>query len=73
MPPDLIVWLVICAAWLGFEAFSLYRQDDEVKPFTYWVREALALRRGPFSLGWWLGAGLIAWVAWHFLVEDVFL
>jgi len=73
MPWDLVVWLVIVVAWLVFEIVSLRRDDDSHHPFTYWVRNLFNLKRGPFSLGWWAVGALLLWLAWHFLIEGVFL
>jgi len=73
MPFDAAVWLAIVVTWLAVEIYSLRRDTDDVRPFTYWVRRTLSLHRGPFAIGWWLSLGLISWLAWHFLVEGVFL
>lgn len=64
-------WLVIVAAWVVWEAWALRSSVDEKHPFTFWVRKALGLRRGPFSLGWWATLAFVGWVAVHFLVEGV--
>jgi len=69
---DALIWLIIVLTWLGYEWWSLRKDEDDVRPFTYWVRRTLSLHRGPFAIGWWLALSLILWLAWHFLIDGVF-
>lgn len=64
-------WLLIVVAWIVWEAWALARSSDEKQPFTYWVRKALGLKRGPSSLGWWVTLLFIGWLGFHFLVQGV--
>ena len=63
--------------WLGWivmfgvlEAKGLWKQNDKAYPFTYYVRQKFALRRGFYSPGWWLIASGLGWLAWHFLIAS---
>lgn len=64
-----LFWLAWVLAFFGFEAFTLWREDDRFEPFTYYVRKTLWLRGGVRSPGWWIIAGGIAWLGVHFLIE----
>ena len=66
-----IVWVVIVVAWFAWEFWALRSDTDHRQPFTYWVRDLFNTKRGPYTLGWWLALAIIAWLAFHFLIEGV--
>lgn len=67
---DGLIWLAFVLGFVGFEAFTLWREDDGWAPFTDHVRDVLNLRGGPHSLGWWVVAAFLSWSGYHFLIDS---
>lgn len=64
------VWVVVVVVGFVFlEARGLRRDDDEHEPLTFYIRRLLRLhdRKQPM---WWLLAGMLGWLAFHFLVDS---
>lgn len=59
-----IGWIGIILAFLGWEYIGLRREDDQARPFTYWVRQVVKVE--PL---WFLSAGFLAWLPYHFLYK----
>lgn len=62
-------WLVWVGGFFFLEARGLYKRDDGFQPFTYYVRRVFSLHKS-FGAGWWVVAGFVAWLGYHFLVES---
>lgn len=68
---DGLFWLAWALAFFAYEGFALWRAEDGWRPLTYHVRNVFSLRKGSSSPGWWLIAGAIAWLGYHFLIESL--
>lgn len=63
------LWLIPLVSFGVFETLALLSKRDKFQPATYWIRKLLMLRNRAQPL-WWLSAGLLGWLAYHFLVDS---
>lgn len=62
-------WVVWVLGFFVLEVRGLWKRDDKWMPLTYYVRRVFNLQRS-FGAGWWVVAGFVSWLGYHFLVES---
>ena len=66
---DQITWGAIVLAFFVAEFHAIQNAKDKFQPLTYHIRKVFHLndRR---SIFYWLGAGIMAWLVKHFLIDS---
>lgn len=63
------LWLIPVLGFLALEWWGLRSDEDRAQPLTYWIRKSFSLSNGVRSVGWWITAGILGWLVYHFLAE----